>query len=343
MEKVLWQIFFHQILTLNGLSAATIGTLGVKIKKFKPTNLTSPDIINLHKELSNLKEKKIENVLIEASSHGLVQGRLNGINFKAGIFTNLSQDHLDYHKSMEKYLEAKLLLFRKLLKNNDYIITDKNIPEYKKLKNIAHKKNFRKKYINFLEKKYDLTKFKLIGDFQKKNLLMAIRACEIVGLNKKKISNSLHKLKAVKGRLELVKEFSDKTKVFIDFAHTPEAISTAINSLKSYFKKDVTIIFGCGGERDKNKRGKIGKIVNKLCNKILVTDDNPRNENPALIRKSIIKEIEKEKVVEIGNRKDAIKWALKNSNANEILLIAGKGHENIQDYGKKNIKSLISK
>ena len=102
------------------MSAATIGTLGVKIKKFKPTNLTSPDIINLHKELSNLKEKKIENVLIEASSHGLVHRQVKWDKFKAGIFTNLSQDHLDYHKSMKKYLDAKLVALEKLLKNNDY-------------------------------------------------------------------------------------------------------------------------------------------------------------------------------------------------------------------------------
>ncbi len=330
--------FFHQILALNGFSVATIGTLGIKTKSLKQINLTSPDVINLHKELSKLKEKKIENVLVEASSHGLIQGRLDGINFKAGIFTNFSQDHMDYHKSMKKYLEAKLILFKKILKKNKHVITDKNIPEFKKIKRIAQTRRLKMKLINYPRKGYDFARFKPLGNFQKRNLIMAIKACELLGLKKRKISKCIDKLKSVKGRLELVKEFSNKTKVYIDFAHTPNAIQTAITSLKSYYKKDVTIIFGCGGERDKNKRGKIGKIVNKLCNKIFITDDNPRREKPKLIRKAIIKYIKKEKVTEIGNRKNAIHSAIKQSNANEIILIAGKGHEKIQDYGKKKFK-----
>ena len=330
--------FFHQILTLNSFSVATIGTLGIKTKKIKKINLTSPDIINLHKELNNLKEKKIDNVLLEASSHGLNQGRLNGINFKAGIFTNLSQDHMDYHKSMKNYFNSKLILFRKLLKKGNYIITDKAIPELKKLDKIAKKKKLKKIYIDYSKKDYDLNQFKPIGNFQKKNLLMAIKACEILGLNKKKISKCISKLKSVKGRLELVKEYPDNTKVFIDFAHTPDAINSAIDSLKTHFKKDVTIIFGCGGERDKRKREKMGKIVNSLCNKIYVTDDNPRREKPELIRKAIMKHIKKEKVVEVGNRTSAVHLAIKNSVPNEIILIAGKGHEDIQDYGRKKYK-----
>ncbi len=330
--------FFHQILTLSGLPVATIGTLGIKTKKFKKKNLTSPDIISLHKELNYLKEKKIDNVLLEASSHGLNQGRLNGINFRAGIFTNLSQDHMDYHKSMKNYLNAKLLLFKKLLKKGNYIITDKAISQLKKIDKIVKKKRLKKIYIDYSKKDYDLNEFKPIGNFQKKNLIMAIKACEIIGLNKKKISKCISNLKSVKGRLELVKEYPDKTKVFIDFAHTPDAISSAISSLKSYFRKDITIVFGCGGERDKSKRKKIAKIVNRLCKKIFVTDDNPRGEKPELIRKAIIKHIKKEKVVEVGNRIAAVHLAIKESNSNEIILIAGKGHEDIQDYGKKKYK-----
>ena len=330
--------FFHQILTLNGLPVASIGTLGIKMKKFKKNNLTSPDIITLHKELKNLKKKNIDNVLLEASSHGLKQGRLDGINFKAGIFTNFSQDHMDYHKSMKNYLNAKLILPRKLLKKGNYIITDRNISEFKKIDKIAKKNKLKKIYIDYMKKEYDLKEFKLIGNFQKKNLMMAIKACEIIGLSKKKISKCISKLKSVKGRLELVKEFPDQTKIFIDFAHTPDAINSAISSLKTHYKKDVTIVFGCGGERDKSKRKKIGKIVNGLCNKIFVTDDNPRREKPELIRKAIIKHIKKEKVVEEGNRVFAVHSAIKYSNPNEIILIAGKGHEDIQDYGKKKYK-----
>ncbi len=330
--------FFHQIFSLNNLQVATIGTLGIKTRTIKKSYLTSPDIISLHKELNILKEKKIDNVLLEASSHGLHQRRLDGIDFKGGIFTNFSQDHIDYHRSMEKYLEAKLILFKKLLKKNSFLITDKTIPEFKKLKNIAQKRKLKIQLINSLEKNYNFANFKPIGNFQKKNLMMAIMVCEILGLNKEKISNCLHKLKNVKGRLELVKEFPDQTKIFVDFAHTPDAINTAIKSLKTHYKKDITIVFGCGGDRDKNKRGKIGKIVNKTCNKIFITDDNPRREKPEAIRKSIIKFIKKEKVTEIGDRTLAIHTAIKNSNPSEIILIAGKGHEDIQDYGKKKIK-----
>ena len=330
--------FFHQIFTLNNLPVASIGTLGIKSKTVKRIKLTTLDVISLHKELKNIKKKKIENVILEASSHGLTQGRLNGLNIKAGIFTNFSQDHIDYHKSMKKYFEAKMILFEKILKKNSYIITDKNIPEFKILKSIAQDRKFKKIFINNWEKEYNFNSFKLIGNFQKKNLIMAIKACEILGLNKKKISKSIKKLKSIRGRLELVKEFPDQTKVFIDFAHTPDAISTAIISLKKHYKKDITIVFGCGGERDKNKRAKIGKIVNKLCNKIFVTDDNPRKENPQSIRKAIIKNIKKDKVFEIGNRTSAIHSAIKQSNPNEIILIAGKGHEDVQDYGDKKFK-----
>ncbi len=329
--------FFHQILRYNRIKAATIGTLGVKIKSFKKNKLTSPDVISLHEELSKLKKKNINNVLIEASSHGLEQGRLNGINFKAGIFTNLSQDHLDYHKTFKNYFNSKLILFKNLLNRNSYLITDKEIPEFKKLKKISSKKKLRIKLVNDIEEKEYLNNFNLIGDFQKKNLGMSIIACEILGIDKKRIINSINSIKPVKGRLELARTFNGSRKVFIDFAHTPDALEKAISSLKLYFNKSITVVLGCGGERDKTKRGKIGKIINKLCNKIYITDDNPRNENPANIRKSIIKHINKNKVFNIGNRTEAINAAIKNSTPNEIILIAGKGHEDIQDYGNKKI------
>ena len=239
---------------------------------------------------------------------------------------------------MKKYLSAKLILLRKILNKNSYIITDRSIPEFQQIKKIAQNKHFKKIFINYLKKEFDFSRFKPIGDFQKKNLIMAIKASQIIGLNKKKISKCINKIKSVKGRLELVKEYPDQTKVFIDFAHTPDAIKNALISLKKHYKKDITIVFGCGGERDKNKREKIGKIVSTLCDKIFVTDDNPRKENPAIIRKTIIKHIKNKNVIEIGNRSLAIHSAIKESIPNEIILIAGKGHEEIQDYGTKKLK-----
>ena len=331
--------FFYQIMKLNNVKSATIGTLGVKKNNyFQKTNLTSLDIISLHKELKEIKNSKIDNVLIEASSHGLAQGRLEGINFSCGIFTNISQDHLDYHKNMKNYFNSKLILFKNILKKKSFLVTDESIPEYKTLKKISDKRKLRLKTINYQKNFEYLKKFNLIGTFQKKNLLMAILVCEILGIKKKKIFKSLNKIKSVKGRLELIRTLPNKSKVFVDFAHTPNAIKTVIKTLSEYYDKKITIVFGCGGERDKKKRKIMGKIANKLCNKIYVTDDNPRNEDPGSIRKSIIKFIDKAKLIEIEKRSKAISHSLINSIPNEIILIAGKGHESYQDYGKKIIK-----
>ena len=161
--------FFYQILKLNNIKCATIGTLGVKKGAgFEKTNLTSLDIISFHKELEKIKKLKIDNVLVEASSHGLNQGRLGGVKFRGGIFTNFSQDHLDYHKKMRDYLNSKLILFKSLLQRNNYLITDKYIPELRTLKKIAKKRKLKIKTINLKKSYDDLSKFKLIGDFQKK-------------------------------------------------------------------------------------------------------------------------------------------------------------------------------
>ena len=327
--------FFHQFFTLNKIPVASIGTLGVKIKNFKKLNLTSPDIITLHKTLERIKKLKIENVILEASSHGISQKRLNGLKFRIGIFTNFSQDHLDYHKTMKKYLDAKLKLFSNLMKKKSLIITNENLQVLNKLKNIALKKKIKIKLSDnyFLNK--ELRENRLVGEFQKKNLEMSALACQILGISKKKICNQVHKIKNLKGRLELAKELPNRSKVFIDYAHTPDAVETVIRSLIKHYKSNVTIVFGCGGERDKNKRGKMGKIANRFCNKIYITDDNPRNENPKKIRSQIKKYVNKNKLIEIGNRSEAIKHAVKESLPNDIILITGKGHETYQDYGKK--------
>ncbi len=335
--------FFHQFLTLNKTPVASIGTLGVKIKNFKTLNLTSPDIITLHKTLEKIKKLKIENVIIEASSHGLVQKRLYGLTFKIGIFTNFTQDHLDYHKTMKKYLNAKLLLFSKLMKKNSYIITNKNLSVFNKVRNIAIKKNIKIKLSNNFFDDNLSKEIKLVGEFQRQNLEMSALASQILGISQNKIFKKVDKIKSLRGRLELIKELPNFSKVFVDYAHTPDAIETVLNALIKKYKNNITLVFGCGGERDKNKRGKMGKIANKLCNKIYITDDNPRNENPKKIRAQIKKYVNKNKLIEIGNRSNAIKHAIKTSAPNEIILISGKGHETYQDYGKKIYKISDSK
>ena len=330
--------FFYQILSLCKTPVASIGTLGIKKnKKLKIIGLTSPDIISLHKELYLLKKNDIDNVIIEASSHGLNQGRLDGLNFKAGIFTNFSQDHLDYHKSMKNYFNSKMILFSKLIQKNKFIITDSDLKVFPIIKKIAKAKKLKILDTNnnfFLKEKKT---HKIIGSFQNKNISMSILAAKICGIKLKHIKKSINSLSTVNGRLELCRVLNNKSRVFIDYAHTPEALFTAIESLKDHYKKKITLVFGCGGNRDKKKRSLMAKIANQSCDKIYVTDDNPRNENPRKIRSSIIKHLKEYNYFEIGNRNKAIKKALQNSEQNEIILIAGKGHELQQDYGKKII------
>jgi len=327
---------FYQILSLNNISVASIGTLGIKYKnKILKTNLTSPDTVSIHKYLQIIKKNKIDNVIIEASSHGLDQNRLHHINFKAAIFTNFSQDHLDYHKNMKSYLDAKLILFKKILQKNSSIVSDKSIKEFFVLKKIAKKRSLKIIEISKIIEKIKNTLLESNSEFKIKNLAMAIAATKLCNLKDKKIFNSLQKIKDVPGRLELTRRFPNNIKVFIDYAHTPDALSKVLKFLNNKYGKNISLVFGCGGDRDKNKRSLMGKIANKYSKKVYVTDDNPRNEDPKKIRNEIIKSISDKKCLNIGNRASAIKKAIKNSEQNEVILIAGKGHEDKQIYKNK--------
>ncbi len=332
---------FYQILRINKIPAASIGTLGIKYNnKIIKTSLTSPDTIALHKNLHFLKKKKIDNVIIEASSHGLDQKRLNNINFKAGIFTNFSQDHLDYHRTMKSYLNAKLILLRKILKRSSSIITDKHIKPFKKIKTIAHKRNL--KLIDVSKNYEDIQNLSsnFTNDFKLKNLAMSIEALKLCGIKKKLIFKSIRKIKDVNGRLELVRELPNDIKIFVDYAHTPDALSETLKSLNKTYGNNIILVFGCGGDRDKKKRKFMAKIANDYCKKIYLTDDNPRNENPSKIRTHLAKYILKNKRFNIGDRSLAIKKAIQNAGPREIVVIAGKGHEEEQIY--KNRVNLIS-
>ena len=353
--------FYYQILDLNNKKVASIGTLGVKSKKFKK-NLSNTTInpIQLSEILSNLKKQNIHNVIMEASSHGLSQNRLDGLFFNTGIFTNLSQDHLDYHKNMNNYLKAKLYLFEKLIKKNGNIITDEKISEFKKIKNIAFKKGLnlfslldKKNNFQFLSHQYEgeaqlleikynnsihKIKLNLIGKIQLKNILMAIIASIKSNINIKEIFKVIPKIKSVEGRLEKVGRIKNNSKVILDYAHTPDALKTCLQNLKEQFPSHkITLVFGCGGNRDQNKRTKMGKIADLFSDKIYLTDDNPRLEQPSKIRKDIKKGIKKQKILEFPNRAKAISEAIKQLNTGEILLVAGKGHETIQEIGVKKI------
>ena len=334
---------YFQILKLNKIPVASIGTLGIKLReKIIKSNLTSPDTILLHKFLHKIKKKKIDNVIIEASSHGLEQKRLEHLNLKAGIFTNFSQDHLDYHKTMKSYFNAKMHLFKNVISPKKIIILDNSIKEYSILKKISKSRSLRLIDIDKTKNKLEKVIGNRFNDFQIKNLSMAVEAAKQCNLKEKKIFRSLKKIKDINGRLELIKIFSNNIKVFVDFAHTPDALSKSIIALKNSYNSDLSLVFGCGGDRDFKKRPLMAKVANTHCKNIYVTDDNPRNEKPEKIRREIVKNIYNNNCFNIADRAKAIKTAIKNAEPNEIILVAGKGHEGQQIY-KNNIINISDK
>ena len=351
--------FYYQILRFNNKKVASIGTLGVRSNNFN-LNLfnTTIDPIYLGKILNELKKRKIENVIMEASSHGLHQNRLDGLLFNSAIFTNLSQDHLDYHKNFKNYLNAKLYLFQNLIKKDGFVITDNKIPEFKKIKNITLKKNlklFTLKNKNFQlishhykneaqilkikhEKLIHKIRVNLVGKIQLKNILMAAIAASKSNLDLKKIFSVISKLSPVEGRFEKIGKIKNKSLVFLDYAHSPDALQTCIQNIREQFPdKHISVLFGCGGDRDKGKRSKMGKIADKYADKIYLTDDNPRHERPKKIRDEIKRGIKKSQIVEISNRKEAIVKAINNLNTGNVLIVAGKGHEKIQQIGNRQV------
>ena len=353
--------FYFQLLKLNKIKVASIGTLGVKSKNIR-RNLqnTTIDPIRMGQILSKLKSQKINNVIMEASSHGLTQHRLDGLKFSSGIFTNLSQDHLDYHKNFKEYFKAKLYLFENLIGKKGNVITDETLPEFKRIKKIAISRKLKLQVLNNSKNQfqilshsyrgekqilkiryYNLTReinLNLIGKIQLKNILMAIIAAKNSNISLIKILNVLSQLKPIDGRLEKIGKIKNRSKVILDYAHTPDALRICLSNLKEQFpNKKIILLFGCGGNRDQNKRFKMGKIACDYSNEIYLTDDNPRFEDPRKIRDDIKKGIKDTSIKEIPDRKKAISEAIKNLNTGDILLVAGKGHEKTQDFGKKKI------
>ena len=337
--------FYYQILKLNNKKVASIGTLGVISDEasLKLSN-TTIDPLQLAFILKKLKDRSIENVIIEASSHGLNQHRLDGLQFNLGIFTNLSQDHLDYHKTTKNYLNAKLYLFEKLLKKKGIVITDKTIPEFKRINRIALNKNLRLYTINnkidnlkiishsfsgesqVLKIKYNNSikniNINLIGKIQLKNILMSIIAALKSNIRLNNILKILPKIIPIEGRMEKIGKIKNNSKVILDYAHTPEALKICLTNLREQFPdKKITLLFGCGGNRDQNKRAKMGKIADLFSDKIYLTDDNPRLEQPSKIRKDIKKGIKKQKILEFSNRANAIEEAINNLNYSKSYLI----------------------
>lgn len=352
--------FTASLLTLLGSDATSIGTLGTLLygdfdKQFSYSGLTSPDIINLMKDLSGVKKQGIDFAAMEASSHGLHQHRLGGLLFKTAAFTNFTQDHLDYHGTMEKYFDTKMILFKEYMVANGNAVINADIPEYNKIKTIckdqklniiSYGKNgedIKIKNIKLDDKglildidflgKNKIIKTNLIGEFQAYNLACSMAMVASFGFEVDKICEKASLLKPVKGRMDVMFSKKQNAKVVIDYAHTPDALEKAISSLRKQTSGRLITIFGCGGDRDKTKRPLMGKIADEMSDIIIVTDDNPRTEKPEDIRKDIM--VLCKKALEVENRKKAIAHGISILREGDSILLAGKGHEDYQIIGKE--------
>ncbi|MDY6408152.1 MAG: UDP-N-acetylmuramoyl-L-alanyl-D-glutamate--2,6-diaminopimelate ligase, partial [Pseudomonadota bacterium] len=340
--------YVQQLLNKSGIKAASLGTIGVnRGDSHIGGSMTTPDAVTLNRTLCELQSDGVQVVALEASSHGLDQGRLKGLNFRAGAFTNLTQDHLDYHGTMESYLKAKEKLFSECLGENGVAVLNADIPEFEHLKNIAQEKGERiisygkngrelklisqkpcpkgqEVVFDAYGKRYQVS-LQISGAFQVMNLFAAMGLCIGVGTSLETLIPLLPDLKAPTGRLELMGALGNGARVFVDYAHTPDAVERVLRSLKDYAVGRLICVMGCGGNRDKSKRPLMGASAQKYADIVYVTDDNPRFEDPADIRQAILTACPKG--VEYDNREVAIHTAVGQLEAGDILAILGKGHE----------------
>lgn len=360
--------FTRQILQMLGKKSASIGTLGTicnhEIQGLSSSSLTTPDIVSLYKNLQILQKNGVENVALEVSSIGLQQGRAAGLKIAVGAFTNFTQDHLDYHQSMEEYFKCKMILFECALENQACAVINSDIEEFAKIKKICNQKNHRiieygfkasdlklqkietnklgqKIFFEFLQKNYQF-ELSLSGDFQAFNALCALGNVLIKNdLNSEELENLLknfHKLKPAEGRMQLVAAKKNQARIFIDFAHSPDALKNVLQLARKITKARVLVLFGCGGNRDAKKRPIMGKIACELADLVIVSDDNPRNENAKNIRAEILSACEIAKTVEIAGRKEAITKAISMLKPEDVLILAGKGHEKYQIIGDEKFE-----
>jgi UDP-N-acetylmuramoyl-L-alanyl-D-glutamate--2,6-diaminopimelate ligase len=350
--------FVRQIWSALDMKAASLGTLGI-VAPSGPVagSLTTPDPVSLHKTLDTLAHGGITHLALEASSHGLLQRRLDGVRLTAAAFTNLSRDHLDYHATLDEYLAAKLQLFERLLEPGQAAIVDADSDVAEKIFAACARRGlhvfstgFKGDSIRLLEavpenfstrlkiahegKVFSLL-LPLTGTFQVSNALVAAALCIAAGSPVKKVFSSLQKLKGAPGRLEIVGR-KNGAPVFVDYAHKPDALDKALRALRPFVRGKLIVVFGCGGDRDAGKRPIMGEIATRLANHVIVTDDNPRSEDPALIRKAILHGAEgSDNVEEMGDRALAIARAIAMLAPDDGLLIAGKGHETGQKVGEQ--------
>jgi len=354
--------FLRQIWERVGWTSASIGTLGLRGKTLKTLGpfsaLTTPDTVSLHEGVAMLHKEGITTLAIEASSHGIEQHRLSGLNICLAGFTNLSRDHLDHHKDMEAYFSAKAMLFTERLRDGGVAVINIDDEYGRRLQKMISSRPVHtltvghheaadlrlvsvKTYtggmtahVRFRNVEYTLP-LALIGEFQAENALLAAGLAYGSGLAMNHALLSLPYIRSAPGRMQAIPGHPGGGQIIIDYAHTPDALRTALATLRQTGPDRLGVVFGCGGNRDQGKRPEMGSIAADLADFTIITDDNPRHEDPAAIRADIRAACPKS--LEIGDRSLAIKQGIETLGNKDILLIAGKGHEENQLIGSETL------
>jgi len=350
--------FVRQIWAALGLQAASLGTVGLVTPQGQgPADHTTPDPVALQALMAQLADQGITHLALEASSHGLAQYRLDGLRLAAGAFTNLSRDHLDYHPTPQAYFAAKARLIEVLLPAGATAVLNADSEDAMRLELPARGRDL---HVFTVGRKgedlalmhqsrqgmgQDLTiagrsgryqvHVPLVGDFQASNALVAAGLVIASGGDEAATLKALDSLKGAKGRLELVARTHAGAGIFVDYAHTPDALATALKALRPYTAGRLVVVFGAGGDRDRGKRPQMGAVAAELADRAIVTDDNPRSEDPAAIRAAIMAACPGG--IEIGDRATAIAQAIAGLDRGDVLLVAGKGHESGQIVGDRTI------
>ena len=348
--------FLRQIWSANGIDGASLGTLGVaRGDALETTGYTTPDAVALHRALSALAEDGVTHLAMEASSHGLKQKRMDGVRVKIGGFTNLTQDHLDYHPDFADYFASKEKLFLQLLDDDGIAVINVDSEWGRKMAASARARGLTVLTIGWRGEDLEIREVTphpasqdvvfawqgkehrlnvpLVGEFQVLNALGAFALAVSGGMAVERVLAALPQLKGVPGRLEKVGETADHAPVLVDYAHTPDGLDKLLRAARPHTRGRVVVVFGCGGDRDPSKRSKMGAIAAGQADIAIVTDDNPRSEDPVSIRTAILQGCPHAE--EIPDRAEAIRRGVALLDAGDCLLIAGKGHETGQTVGDR--------
>ncbi len=342
--------FVQQLMNKLGTVSASMGTIGIESPVYHQSGfMTTPDSSLLNQSLHDLMEKGVRLAALEASSHGLHQNRLDGIDFDVTAFTNITRDHLDYHETMEAYLDAKMRLFLERTKVGGTVVLNADIPEYKAMRAAIEKTGKDMRILSYGYEGEDLhlisrdptldgqnivvdvlgerfsVHINVFGDFQAMNILCAVGMCISAGAKPADLMALLPELQAPNGRMEWIGRTRKNVQIFVDYAHTPDALKHVLMSLRPHAGGRLVCLFGCGGDRDAGKRPQMGAIAQELADVVYITDDNPRTEDAAAIRAAIKEACPKG--IDIPRRSIAIQQAIENAEPNDVIVLAGKGHE----------------